>query len=107
MTPVTEEDVEAKYRQLQADHGDVVEERDQLAARINQLTMQGEGGQGSQGVDNITEMIAKIERERDEARRETQAAKEEVKNLKISQMNLKLYYQEKANQLGTGSMKNG
>jgi len=95
VTPVTEEDVEAKYRQLVADHSEVVEERDQLAARVNQFTMQGG--------DHIHQKITQIEKERDEAKKQTEAAKAEVENLKMSQTNLKQFYQEKVTELGGAS----
>lgn len=131
VTPQTEEDVEVKYRQLMADHSDVAEERDQLAARLNQIVMQGgednhqritkdqvamQGGEDKhqritkdklamQDGEDIHQRITNIERERDEARKETEAVKLEAENLKSSQRNLKHFYKEKVHELGSGLKK--
>jgi len=99
VTPITDEDVDAKYKQLMADHTDLLEERDQLNARINQFKMQG-GGHGEEG-----ETEKRLRKERDEARRENQAKKIEVDNLKICQRNLKQFYQDKVNELGASGIK--
>merc|ERR1719186_1287112 len=87
------EDVENSYRQLMVDHSLVLEEREQLEATLKQLL-------GKDG-DNFQERINKAEKERDLARRETQAAKLEVENLRISHRNLQQYYQDQGNQSGT------
>merc|ERR1719319_2181919 len=103
VTPITEEDVEAKYKQLMADHTDLLEERDQLNARINQFKMKG--GDEGETVERLRRERDVARRERDVAKRETQAAKLEVDNLKICQRNLKQFYQEKVNELGMSEVK--
>jgi len=90
---VSQEMVEDSYRQLLVDHSLVLEEREQLEVKLKQLL-------GKDG-DNFQERIIKAEKERDLARRETQAVKLEVENLKISHRNLQQFYQDQGNQLGT------
>ena len=90
---VSQEMVEDSYRQLLVDHSLVLEEREQLEVKLKQML-------GKDG-DNLQERIIKAEKERDLARRETQAVKLEVENLKISHRNLQQFYQDQGNQLGT------
>ena len=85
--------VEDSYRQLMVDHSLVLEEREQLEVKLKQLL-------GKDG-DNFQERIIKAEKARDLARRETQAVKLEVENLKISHKNLQQFYQDQGKQLST------